>query len=369
MTGACEATVLVPTLDHGPTLRFSLASALAQTVEDIEVFVVGDGCPPTTCELVEELAARDGRLRFFDRPKGERHGEAHRHEALAEARGRVVAYLCDDDLWHPTHLESLIDLLAESDFAHTLPLAANADMSLHVWTVDLALAADRRLILDVENRIPLSFVGHTLDFYRSLPRGWHPAPAGNFPDHYFYRQCLGVESCRAASGTRLTGVHFPSPDRRGWTEEERLEELELWSARVRTEWTAVLDSALQSVARDRALLESRWREEEPVLRRELSEMSSYVAHARAAVIRAEAAAADRRQDREALVGSLEAERAARASLDARMGEVEADLARTSEELRGTRATATWRLHDRLLDAPGAGLARALARRLSGPPRT
>ena len=37
------ATILVPTHDHGPTLRASVASALRQTVSDIEVFIVGDG--------------------------------------------------------------------------------------------------------------------------------------------------------------------------------------------------------------------------------------------------------------------------------------------------------------------------------------
>ena len=58
------ATVIVPTHDHGPTLRFALASALAQTVEDIEVLVVGDGVPNVTHEIVGELSRRDERVRF-----------------------------------------------------------------------------------------------------------------------------------------------------------------------------------------------------------------------------------------------------------------------------------------------------------------
>ena len=41
---------------------------------------------------------------MFDFPKGDRHGEAHRHAALAEARGELVAHICDDDLWFPEHL-------------------------------------------------------------------------------------------------------------------------------------------------------------------------------------------------------------------------------------------------------------------------
>src|SRR6185437_15846190 len=95
------ATVLIPTHDHGRTLLRSVPSALAQTVSELEVFVVGDGVPDETRELMTELAAADNRVRFFDNPKGERHGEAHRHAALQEARGEIVCYLSDDDVWLP----------------------------------------------------------------------------------------------------------------------------------------------------------------------------------------------------------------------------------------------------------------------------
>ena len=64
------ATIIVPTHDHGPTLRFALASALAQTVEDIEVLVIGDGVPDVTRKIVGEVSRSGRRVRFFDHPKG-----------------------------------------------------------------------------------------------------------------------------------------------------------------------------------------------------------------------------------------------------------------------------------------------------------
>ena len=57
------ATVIVPTHDHGQTLRLALASALDQTVADIEVVVVGDGVPDITREIVDEF-----RLRYAGTP-------------------------------------------------------------------------------------------------------------------------------------------------------------------------------------------------------------------------------------------------------------------------------------------------------------
>src|SRR5256885_893248 len=88
-----DATILIPTFDHGPMIRSPLESALAQTAGNTEIFVVGDGAPDVTRDVVGELAERDPRIRFFDNPKGPRHGEIHRHAALAEARGRIVLYL------------------------------------------------------------------------------------------------------------------------------------------------------------------------------------------------------------------------------------------------------------------------------------
>ncbi len=300
-----RATVVVPTHDHGPTLVASLGSVLAQDLDDFELFVVGDGCPDVTRDLMADLTATDDRIRWFDNPKGERLGEVHRHAALADANGRFVAYLCDDDLWHRNHLSTLDALLYDADFVHTLPLAVNPDGGLFSWTLDLSLDSDRKLILELENRIPLSFVGHTMDFYRRLPRGWHPGPTDIPSDLYFFRECLAVDDCRAVSGMRATAVHFPSPDRREWTLEQRADELETWDARARSDWHSVVEEILSVVARDRALLESRYRKGLARLRDELYRMSSYVAHARGAVVQADARAAAAAQKSDAAHAELQ----------------------------------------------------------------
>jgi hypothetical protein len=247
------ATVLVPTHDHGPTLLRSVPSALAQTVEDLEVLVVGDGVPDETRELMAELTRADERVRFFDNPKGARHGETHRHAALQEARGEIVCYLSDDDVWLPGHVEELRALLADADVAHTLSFSIGPDGTFHVVRQDLGRPYFREVLLGGESRIHLSITGHTLELYRRLPGGWRPTPEGIYTDLYLWQRLLGLPGVRAASGTRPTVLHFPSSMRVGWSVEQRLAELDRWSS---PEPLAELPQKVLDVAqRDRAALD------------------------------------------------------------------------------------------------------------------
>ena len=224
------ATVILPTHDHGPMLRHSLRSVQEQTVDDLEIFVIGDGVPDVTRELVAELAGADSRIRLFDNPKGPRNGELHRHAALEEARGEIVCYQADDDLWCPEQVEELRGLLAAADFAHTVALQVALDGSVSPWLAVLESGVFRAHMHRGSNFLPLSAVGHTLAVYRKLPHGWRTTPQPIPTDLYMWQQFLDQPGIRIASGSRPAVLNFPSPARRGWTIEQRLHELERWSA-------------------------------------------------------------------------------------------------------------------------------------------
>lgn len=227
-----QATVIIPTFDHGRLLAYAARGVLAQTVDEIELFIVGDGVPDVTREVVAELTRSDSRVRFFDNPKAPSRGETHRHAALREARGRIVCYLSDDDLWFPDHVATMQNLLADADFANTLPLRIDPTGGLGFYVVNLALPADRELLLSGTNRVPLSCGAHTLQAYRELPSGWRAAPRGKATDLHMWQQFLARSDCRAVSGTRPTALNFPDPPRAGWTTDERLGELDRWSRRI-----------------------------------------------------------------------------------------------------------------------------------------
>jgi glycosyltransferase involved in cell wall biosynthesis len=230
-----RATVLCPTFNHGPLLRRSVGSALAQTVADLELLIVGDGVDDVTRGVAQELVERDPRVRFFDNPKGPRRGEAHRHPVLRDhASGRIVCYLGDDDLWLPDHVETMEGLLADADFAHAPPVMVHPDGRLKTWAVDVSRPGDRGHVFTRLGFFPLSSQAHTMDMYRRLPYGWRTTPEGTATDVYMAQQFLGERDCRAVSGTRPTYVAFPDGFRGDWTLERRAAELDEWAARLAT---------------------------------------------------------------------------------------------------------------------------------------
>jgi GalNAc5-diNAcBac-PP-undecaprenol beta-1,3-glucosyltransferase len=381
------ATVLVPTHDHGPTLRFAVGSALAQTVDDLEVFIVGDGVPEPARQVAHELAAADCRVRFIDHPKGPRHGEIHRHAALREARGRIVCYLADDDLWLPDHLETMLGLLGGADFASALPLRIDPDGSVHAWRAGLGLPYFRTLLLERENRVPLSCGGHTLDLYRRI-EGWATSPDDVPTDLHMWRKLLRASDGRAACSTHPTVLHFPSPDRPGWPLARRLEELERWTRRAAEpgfrEWLAEavladlagqawrLESELDEAVRQRTEMDveakrgwaahdaERRRAEEASherasLRREIEAMARRVEEAEAVGAGAEAARGE-------VEVALAAAEAARAEAESAREEAAAEARHAADMLARVAATATWRWRERLLRIPALRAARRWAAR-------
>lgn len=228
------ATVLIPTFEHAECLRHSIGSVLEQTMQDFEVLVVGDGAAGGIRRVVDEMGARDKRIRFFDFPKGERKGERHRHEALQHATGRFVAYLGDDDVWMPNHLAALVGLLQNADFGHTLHIGINADGTWIIFPADLENPGFRqRMLTQPFNCFDLTFGGHTLAAYRRLPGGWAPPPPDcPWSDLYMWRQFLAEPWCRARSLMEPTGICTHTHLRPHLTDGQRAEEL----ARLRAEF-------------------------------------------------------------------------------------------------------------------------------------
>jgi hypothetical protein len=99
---------------------------------------------------------------------------------------------------------------------------------------DVADEAERGAIVAGTPKLPLSFVGHTLEMYRKLPYGWRTTPTEIFTDHYMWQQFLALRECRATSSDRPTILYLPRGGHPGWPVERRLVELAAWHEKLST---------------------------------------------------------------------------------------------------------------------------------------
>lgn len=105
-------SIVIPAHNAARTIGQTIGSAAAQSLLDIEIIVVDDGSTDETAAIVAGMAAREPRLRLIRQANG---GVARaRNRGIGEARGRYIAPLDADDIWHP---EKLVRQVATLDGA------------------------------------------------------------------------------------------------------------------------------------------------------------------------------------------------------------------------------------------------------------
>ncbi len=126
---APTVSVVIPAFQVTPYIAGTLESVFAQTLPDVEVIVVNDGCPDTTGLRAALLPYRD-RIRYIEQPQGG--ASRARNTAIAAARGDLLAFLDGDDLWEPAFLAAQVAMLDREPgavliWADSQPFGAGVD--------------------------------------------------------------------------------------------------------------------------------------------------------------------------------------------------------------------------------------------------
>jgi GT2 family glycosyltransferase len=108
LAGEPLASVIIPTCDRVVLLKDAVESACRQSYPNLEIIVVNDGKTDPSAAL-----PRDPRVHLV--VDGRRRGQAGaRNLGVARARGEVLFFLDDDDLYLAHHVERLMAWLRES---------------------------------------------------------------------------------------------------------------------------------------------------------------------------------------------------------------------------------------------------------------
>ena len=100
-------SVLIPTFNRPQYLSEALTSVLQQSYTNLQVIVVNDGGEDVRDTI---NSFNDSRLLYIYGK--ENLGKAFcLNQALSRTEGKYIAYLDDDDLYYPNHIETLVDVL------------------------------------------------------------------------------------------------------------------------------------------------------------------------------------------------------------------------------------------------------------------
>ena len=105
--GGPLVSILISTYNRPQYFSLALASILQQSYRNLQVIVVNDGGQDVS-DIINSF--HDQRVVFINR-KENRGKACCLNEALNRADGKYVAYLDDDDLYYPNHIETLVHTL------------------------------------------------------------------------------------------------------------------------------------------------------------------------------------------------------------------------------------------------------------------
>ena len=156
-------SVIIPTKDRPEMLAQAVKSVLNQTFHDIEIIVINDGGIDVQNVLDSLNLKRNIIYLKHDRNLDR---SAARNTGIHAASGKYIAYLDDDDTYHPNHVETLVNFLQNSEHkvAYTDAVMAEQQKQDGKYvtinrTVPYSLDFDNDKIL-VNNFIPILCLMH-----------------------------------------------------------------------------------------------------------------------------------------------------------------------------------------------------------------
>lgn len=112
-----EISVVIPFFNSIEFLQRALESLVRQSLAPKQIIVVDDGSKVDILESLKALCAKYGVLLIHQANAGQ---SSARNAGIARASTNLVAFLDQDDVMHPEHLESLFRGLDESGIANSV---------------------------------------------------------------------------------------------------------------------------------------------------------------------------------------------------------------------------------------------------------
>lgn len=240
MSATPRVSVIVPTHNRPALLAEALHSIGQQTFNHYEIVVVDDAStPPVTLDGLDEAVRARTRIVRHDSSQG---GAAAKNTGIQAARGEIVAFLDDDDLYAPTYLQQALDVLDHHPEVDVVFMGVAWFGANEQWGKAAYLDAMQKILQDAHGvecgadvivfddalvgallkRVPMAF-------QRPVVRKSAFALIGNYRDHCLLWDCDWATRAALRVRTALLnrGIYRQRVDNQGFSSkhERRLEHL------------------------------------------------------------------------------------------------------------------------------------------------
>ena len=113
-----KVSVIMPSYNSSLFISASIRSVISQTYPHWELIIVDDCSADSSVEAIRSFLEIDSRITLIQL-KDNSGAAIARNTAIKLARGRFIAFLDSDDLWHPEKLEKQLLFMSEGDYAFT----------------------------------------------------------------------------------------------------------------------------------------------------------------------------------------------------------------------------------------------------------
>ncbi len=125
-------SIITATYNRSNVLKFTIQSVIDQTYENWELLIIGDCCTDDTEAMVQTFGHPGITFINLEKNIGEQSGP--NNYGMSLARGNLIAFLNNDDLWLPNHLRLLHERInaTKADLVYSMfyPVTAGIDLKL-----------------------------------------------------------------------------------------------------------------------------------------------------------------------------------------------------------------------------------------------
>lgn len=141
-------SIITPAYNAEKYIRFTIESVLIQTYQDWEMLIVDDLSTDKTVAIISEYVTKDNRIKLIE-PNKKLYTTGARNIAIELAKGKYIALLDADDIWHKEKLTQQINYMKNGNYYFSYTnyekIDANGNLISKVIKAPISVTYDKLL--------------------------------------------------------------------------------------------------------------------------------------------------------------------------------------------------------------------------------